>query len=295
MFYISGVQGNMFAVTDTKDGVTEQITGAQLSSYIQQGVKILGVNQTKFGTTVACKSTNVLNDFYKAVFSSLTKLHLLKKDDRDSSIEAIKKQALFYGLGEYMSDITIDLTHKSLVLKKLNKIITWNEEEKEAETINSIDVCDEKVVKLSELGIDAFSHMYLPIAEKKIPLLDLCKEVESITKGDFKYDKIRYIGITPGNKMFKFILDLGRFDTECYSVQFADYATFKKNFDKIKTAKVEKAWGFIPYIIAKERNGVNSPFVVVKMSKKPYTGEPATIYSKIKEKYKTLQDVYKGF
>jgi hypothetical protein len=81
-------------------------------------------------------------------------LHLFKQDDRESKIQAIKKQALFYGLGETINDITVDVTHHSLVLKKLNQIITWDTEEKKAETIKSIDVCDEKVVKLSELGID---------------------------------------------------------------------------------------------------------------------------------------------
>ena len=296
MYYISGVQNGMYSITDTKDGVTEQITDSQLKSYIQQGVRILGINKTKFGTVVACKSDNVLKDFYEATYSTLAKLHLFKQDDRESKIQAIKKQALFYGLGETINDITVDVTHHSLVLKKLNQIITWDTEEKKAETIKSIDVCDEKVVKLSELGIDAFKYMYLLVDDTKVSMLSLCEEVAEITRRAFRYENIKYIGVTPGNKMFKFVVSSYGDYSDCYSIQFADYATFLKNYDKIKTAKVEKAWGFIGYITAKKMQGKGSkPFVVIKMSKKPYEGRPDDIYRKLKDKYKTLQDVYKGF
>ena len=290
MFLVISRKGNLIGVLDTSDGVTEYFTEEQLRS-IRTKIDIGGISPSG---KIYCKSESVLTDFINEAQSLIARYLILKVDDKTREYENILNIARKYGLAEESKDISFDFKNKSLILHKLGIVVPY-ESADNLSIVTELDVCDKDVVKLSRLGSSAFDYITIYIGNYKYKLSYLL-DLLNLISVQLRYDNIFYIGITPSNKMFKVIL-LFKGQAICVSVKFDTLGVLRRDFHKIISAKVDSFGNFIEY--ARRYVASNKPdteAVITKVTVKSMTSWTSKeLYKRIKEKYKTLQDVYIGF
>lgn len=241
-----------------------------------------------------------LDEFKKIAELSVMKLFLLNGSNNylyQELVEGLAYTAQQLGLIENISQIKVDDKHKGIYFTNLGKIVTFDLEKMKTNSnvvtdMTDISVLDKNVAQLSKFGLDALEHMYLEIGDNRVTVADLLLFMERILNTSF--ERVYYIGITPSNKLFKLVVGTN-YSIECYSVAFGDEDTFmkKKHANKLLSSNSESA--YIRYV-----NGVGQglPFYCIKFSYKDYSrqlyGSAEQISSSLKEKYKTLRDVYLG-
>lgn len=274
MFFISAFKDNKYGVTDTRDRVTEWYSLEQLKEITARGIQIKGISAKGIPY---CKSDNILNDFMVSIKPRLAKLRLVGINDRSAITNDIINFAMECGIIAFKDHLVIDISNEKVLLKGYyNTILDYSDKQ----VIDKVDVCDKYVTKLSRLGIEAFNYITLSLKDGTIiTLADIVSKMCYLFS--FDASKIRYIGITPSNKMFKFFIGYDK--VVSVKVDTADYIISNK--DKILSIKTEQFFNFKSYI----RSFGNSPdrWGISKMSIKPYTN----MYG-LKQKYPTLHDVY---
>lgn len=290
MFLVISRKENLIGVLDTSDGVTEYFTEEQLR-LISTRIKIEGISSSG---KIYCKSESVLTDFINEAQSLISRYLILKVDDKAREYENILNIARKYGLAEEAKDISFDFKNKSLILHKLGIVVPY-ESADNLSIVTELDVCDKDVVKLSRLGSSAFDYITMYIGNNKYKLSYLL-DLLNLISVQLRYDNIFYIGITPSNKLFKVIL-LFKGQAVCVSVKFDTLGVLRRDLHKIISAKVDSFGNFIEY--ARRYAASNKPdteAVITKVTVKPIKSwDSKELYKRIKEKYKTLQDVYIGF
>lgn len=290
MFLVISRKENLIGVLDTSDGVTEYFTEEQLQ-LIRTKIKIGGISSSG---KIYCKSESVLTDFINEAQSLIARYLILKVDDKEKEYENILNIARKYGLAEEAKDISFDFKNKSLILHKLGIVVPY-ESADNLSIVTELDVCDKDVVKLSRLGSSAFDYITMYVGNYKYKLSYLL-DLLNLISVQLRYDNIFYIGITPSNKMFKIILISGA-KAICISAKFDTLGVLRRDLHKIISAKVDSFGNFIEY--ARRYAASNKPdteAVITKVTVKPMSSWTSKeLYKRVKEKYKTLQDVYIGF
>ena len=269
MFFISGYQNNLYGITDTSDGVTEWYSFQQVEQ-LYKSVNIGGCGINKLGQfSILCKSPNVFEEFIDRIKPTLAKLITMQVTSRKQQVEKIKQLAYNYGLisssYDAQNQLVIDLDNKSLLLKEFKYIYTW-ESDGTKNVITSKDVLDKDVTRLSNLGVEAFKFIYLELGGEKYTLYQLLNLLNEVT-GDFKIQNIKYVGITPSNKMFKNI----DYYSDCWSVSFNTIEYFNANHNSLITKKQkEDYWNSFREYASKcssRFSGLyNLPYAVTKVS-----------------------------
>lgn len=208
--------------------------------------------------------------------------------------QQLYKVAYDLGLVINQSQISVDAVNSGIFFSNLFRIVTFDVDKiqsntNEVMTLCDLDVLDKNVVQLSRFGIDALEHIYMMISGKKIYMKDLIVFMERMLRTNFS--QVLHIGITPSNKMFKFTIRDNFGDTKCCSVAFSDEETFCKKRSKLLSSNsLDNYFSYVNTV------GNGQPFYCTKFSYKSYsyslgtTGE--AVSRNLKQKYKTLRDVY---
>lgn len=293
MFLIISYKDGQYGVLDTTDGVTEYYTKEQLLKITKQ-VQIRGISPTG---EIYCKSDSVITDFINLASASIAKLMIMGIQDVSEENTKALNVARKLGLADDYKDLSFDYKRKSIIFHKLNLVVPY-EDANTFQTFTKLDVCDESVVKLSKLGIEAFKYITIEIGGRQYSLVYLL-DLLSLVSVQLRYENIWYIGITPSNKLFKIVFTSlsSPAGTICVSVKFDTLGELKRQYSKIIGQKVESYGTFRRYIrecVASKR--IDTDVVITKVTVKSIGGsDSAIIYRKLKDKYKTLQDVYVGF
>lgn len=309
MFYISCKDSMFYGVTDTEDNVTEMYTIELITKFIRYGFVIHGVNlkpdfknrMSKSGklyssfiknltpddVVIRCKSNNVLNDFVSTINPYLAKLKLLGVSDYNAKVKKIQDEAISFGIINNRNQLSIDINAQKLYIKSpmFNTFVDF----KSGETIDKVDACDKKVAELSKLGSEALRNITLKVTDDlSITMHDVIEEISIVDNYRYNPDDIIYIGITPSNRMLKVWLG-----SSIYSVKIDTVEKVRANKDKILGTKVEKVYGF-DYYIRSNYNSKSKKWMISKFTKKHIQtyGYAYEVVNKMKEKYKTLHDVY---
>lgn len=241
-----------------------------------------------------------LEEFKKSAELSVMKLFMLNGANNymyDELVNGLTYTAQQLGLIVNSTQLKVDDTHKGIYFTNLGKIVTFDLEKMKTNSnvvtdMTDISVLDKNVVQLSKFGLDALEHMYLEIGSNKVTVADLLLFIERIE--NISFEQVYYIGITPSNKLFKLIVGTV-YAVECYSVAFGDEDTFmtKKRANKLLSGNSENA--YVNYV---NSVGPGMPFYCTKFSYKDYSrqlyGSAEQMSRSLKNKYKTLRDVYFG-
>lgn len=292
MFLVISCKNGMYGVLDTSDGVTEYYTKEQLLGISKQ-VEIRGISPKG---DIYCKSESVITDFITLANAAITKLLLLGISDYNEEATKVLNVAKKFGLADDGKDLSFDYKRKSIIFHKLNLVVPY-ENADTFETYTKLDICDQNVVKLSELGIEAFKYIMMDIGGRQYSLLYLL-DLLSLVSVQLRYENIWYIGITPSNKLFKIVFTslTKPYGTICVSVKFDTLGELRRQYSKIISQKVESYGTFRRYIrecVASRKP--DTDVVITKVTVKSMSGSDSILYKKLKDKYKTLQDVYVGF
>lgn len=289
MFYCTGISKdyNNYLILDTDDNGVEKVSLLSLVRYIKQGIVIenlVRVN-SKFEFSSLDYINNLLNIFKEKSQNILTKLAILRKDE-DFGINELSKLAIKLGIIYKDERLRVDI-EKCVVIFPWQHCIYDFSKLGNSNKIESIDVCDKRVVELSRLGFEAFNFMTLNLGTKTSPnianLYDCFKELHDFDY-EFSEKHIKYIGITPSNKMFKVYMSF----SEIYSVQFCTLKELRSKFNKIKDLNTTSN-SLRNYMQRKLLSGNDNDVVMCKVSQKRYRKS----IDELKEKYTTLQDVYR--
>lgn len=293
MLYCTGMNANasMFLIQDTDDKGTEYIPRNMLLKYISQGAIIQNLYIDYYGGTNVTDVTyinNLLEEFKRKASTNLIKMGMLKKLDSEK-VNKVTEIAYKLGLIPAGFNLEIDVNGCKVALPFqgfiYNFSITEGVEDSER-IISVIDVCDPKVVELSHIGFQAFDFMTLNIGDKKNPIIvklsDCFNEIR-LYDDSFNNQEIKYIGITPSNKMFKIYFS----PWKIYSVQFTNGADLRENYAKIDKLGTTDGH-FSRYLYRKQYSAGVSDICIAKVSRKQYNLD----VKGLKAKYKTLQDVY---
>ena len=230
--------------------------------------------------------------------AGVTALKLLFVNNNKVVKEDLFKQlyqvAYDLGLVVHQNQISVDAVNSGIFFSNLFRIVTFDVDKiqtntNEVMTLCDLDVLDKNVIQLSRFGIDALEHIYLMINGNKIYMRNLIDFMEKMLETNFS--QVLYIGITPSNKMFKFTVKNKYGDTDCCSVAFSDEETFFKKRSKLLSSN--SLFGYNLYV---NSVGFGQLFYCTKFSYKSYsyalgtTGE--AVSRNLKQKYKTLRDVY---
>ena len=294
MFYIQGTDGVMYNLVDSVTGNQKMYSKQQIEEIVMQGKRIGGTVKNADGNVVIfCKSSNFLYDFATKVSVALAKLALIKKsEDAKEKKDYVEKIAKDYGVIDRGDTLKIDLGANTVLLPYQDMMMKYDAQGnfEFVTRTNMLSVTDNKVTEFSKLGVDAFNYIYLEIKGKKYTmkeLTDLLKRIDSF----FDPNRISYIGITPSNRMFKFMQSYG-YNNLIYSVKFGTVEDLRKEWPKIKTRQAEQSSGFYSYArrVANDASIDNSTVAVLKATKKEYDLDVSGLH----RKYTTIHDVYFG-
>ena len=200
------------------------------------------------------------------------------------------------GLVTNKNQMSVDYVHQGVLFGNLLKIVTFDSskvqtKENVVKSLDELSVLDENVVELSRYGLQALNCMYLEIGNNKVYVTELVKFMEAIMGTSF--DNVQYIGITPSNKLFKFVVTQG-YSKTCCSVAFSDWTTFSNKRKERKLLNSKSVRNYVTYVNNIGSN--NASFYCTKFSYKDYSdylsGNGESIGRYLKSKYKTLRDVY---
>lgn len=240
--------------------------------------------------------TEQLNKFKKSAELVALKLFLLNGStsyEYKDLFFRIADAAKVAGLILYSEQISVDDENKGIYFKNLGKIVTFDTDkiQTNSNTVTDLvdkDVLDADVAKLSRFGLAALEHMTLKIGSNVVTVADLLLFMEKMLSTDLSH--VMYIGITPSNRMFKFAVGT-KWNVDCYSVCFSDEETFVTKYNANKLINSKSVYDYRNYV----RNvSTGMPFYCIKFSYKDYSGFQSDIRSFLKNKYKTLHDVYIG-
>jgi hypothetical protein len=274
-----------FLIKDTDDNVTEYVSSDDLVKYIQSGVVISNLKLDGVWTlTDTSYIQKALEEFKRRSLRLLVKASLMHKDTNFKHAE-VDKIAEDLGLIPKGYRLAIDLNKCKVVFEFQGCIFDFSKDADISSKVTSIDVCDKKVLELSTLGYNAFNYMKLNLGTKASPnyvnLAECFNELRRFN-ADFDERYVKYIGITPSNRIFKVLTR--------YSIYSVKFCTLKELREKRR--KIEKlgttTWQLKDYIRDICSLPESSDCVAIeKVSYKEYM-----TYDLIKKKYKTLQDVY---
>ena len=294
MIYIQGTDGVNFNLVDSLTGKARSYTRKQIEEIVLQGKHIGGTTKTKEGKVIIyCQSNNFLYDFARKVSVTLSKLVLLKKvEDIEEQKHSVEKIAKDYGVIDKGDRLKIDIGAKTVLLPYQDMMMKYDDKGnfEFVTRTNMLSVTDNKVTEFSKLGVDAFNYIYLELKGTKYTmkqLTDLLTSVDSF----FNPNCISYIGITPSNRMFKF-MHKSAWNIIIYSVKFGTVEDLRKEWPKIRNRHAEQSTGFYRYAsnVANNTNIDNNDLAVLKATKKEYSLDVAGLH----QKYPTLHDVYFG-
>lgn len=294
MFYIQGTDGVMYNLVDSVTGNQKMYSKQQIEELVLQGKRIGGTSKNAEGNVIIyCKSNNFLYDFAKKVSATLAKLVLIKKvEDAKEKKEYVESIAKDFGVIDRGDTLKIDLGANTVLLPYQDMMMKYDAQgnfEFVTKT-NMLSVTDNKVTEFSKLGVDAFNYIYLEIKGKKYTmkeLTDLLKRIDSF----FDPNRISYIGITPSNRMFKFMQTQG-YTNVIYSVKFGTVEDLRKEWPKIRNRRAEQSSGFYNYasLVANDSSVNPNNVAVLKATKKEYDLDVRGLHAK----YTTIHDVYFG-
>lgn len=284
MYYISGCVNGLYKITDSKDNVTELYTKEQIYKMVTaMNLDIHGVSITSNRDLyIPCVSEDFLNDFAKAISRTVVQLRLA--GFKDNFNDEITKKAQHFGIVDEEQKLPLDLKNNAVILPIQNAMMQFDNKGNYSLVTrsNKINVLDSNVADYSKLGVKAFDYMYLEIGNKEYSMSELVHCIEGIYSY-FSREDIKYIGITPSNKMFKF--KIGYY---IYSVKFGTITELLKSRNKILSMKSEQPEPFLFYVSNISSSDNPNSLAVTKITIKAYHVSVA----KLKEKYKTLHDIY---
>lgn len=202
------------------------------------------------------------------------------------------------GLVKYKEQMSVDFVNHGIFFANLLKIVTFDANKVQNKTnivksVEETDVLAENVVELSRYGLQALNYIYMNIGKEKVYLVELIKFMEQMLNTNF--NKVMYIGITPSNKLFKFVVSTGHYSNICCSVAFSDWKTFNEKRLSNKLVNGKSISAYKSYCRVAQPN---NKFYCIKFSYKDYSnslyGDGERISRDLRAKYKTLRDVYIG-
>lgn len=294
MLYISGTDGVNYTLVDSDRHINSVCTGNQIIDLVKQGAKIGGVIMMPDGTpSILCKSQNFLYDFANSVIRSLATMTLMTKTTTVAAekkrVETIAKQ---YGVIDENDTLNIDVEHLSVLLPYQDMIMRFDGHGKYEfhQKNNMVNVMSKEAINYSRLGFEAFQYMYFERDGIKYTLKDATDLLYKVTKGQFRPNLIKYVGVTPSNYMFKFMFS----ESTIYSVQFDTMEKVKKFAKKEMNSSMSKGDGMYSYwrsICDSPDSYKDTDLGIRKCSLKAYNRTVEGLH----EKYPTLHDVYLAY
>ena len=307
MFVIIGNDTNAITMLDTTDKTVEKVKPADLQRAIKAGMQIRGLQAD--GTPL-CTTPDVFTEIADKLKGLIAMGTLLGVDGPALSNKA-RDIAEPYGLCDTADDVTVNAKAKTIYFKIMARVVSF-------ESNGTVNVSTATVgVKRRK---DIYSYGYR--AKEVAAIENAMNYVIVADKNANKDNIVRYIGETPGNNLYKFMI--GKY---VYSISvehsynvfspFKTYDTFG-NAAELNTAKqavIKKlvtgssAQGYEAYLIEKldtlEQKGkscanrsiyndaIKDDWIITKLSKKTIKAEnPKEGYRALKAKYSTLSDIY---
>ena len=281
MLKITGVKfsntgDDSYLILDTNDKVTQLITKRELLNGLKKGMIVGG----------ACISTNgelMLQDTYireaVGLFQKLVlpKIAMSKFLNKNDGIHNLAKQlGIIPTKGE---ELKVDFNRGTISLFYQRTTLSFDSQA--VQEVERHNITDDNILELTKQGYLSFSSIDIKIGDIVCTLKDCLDELDLVLKG-MNMERLHYIGITPSNMMFKI-----SYYGSIYSVKFDSFDKAKGNVDKILAMKTT-SYDFRYYLENKVKySSTKRKIVVTKISYK----RGLDIHD-IKQKYKTLQDVY---
>ena len=291
MLYISGNNGKEVNIVNTQTNQQRVCSIEQVREILIQGKRIGGAKlMSDKSVAILCQSPNFLHDFTKKILPTLATLALLSnKKDAASQISAIEDLAKEFGVIDLQDELKIDLKGQTILLPYQDMLIKFDKNGNYDIVNNTtmLNVTDPKVVSYSHLGFEAFKFMYLEVGGKRYTMVELTQLLHNVNNS-FNPSDIKYIGVTPSNRMFKFWLRNG----DIYSVQYNTIAKVREEAQKVKNISVSDYY-FKQYVTGLCNNTALDPngLAIIKVSFKDYSNKMYDV-ADLHAKYKTLQDVF---
>lgn len=240
---------------------------------------------------------DVFYSFCSKISSTVLRAKIAYHADVNTQIKKIKEMAVRYGVADTESDLSIDLDEHVVYFKTFKKVAVYKNDgtyEILADSNKGVDLRGkgynnaEMQAAGSLVGAKASTQMttvtFKKLGDKTYTVAQLFAELYCMDKR-FQADRIRYLGFTPSNYMFKVLVDGTMWSVTFGSLQDV-YEQRAKNIS-VRNSNIDSYWAAC---IADASEKKLHPIYVIKCSEK--SGSAYTCKSNLHAKYPTMRDLY---
>lgn len=303
MFIIVGIKKNQkkVGVIDTQDMQVDWVSFTRLQEALNKGMQVQGLAPDG---TILCQTEDVFNEIAEKLYNTCAKIHLLHIQQEQQIKQMFFNIAQPYGLAITPDDLSVSVAQAQIYFKICNRVCNFGDKSKVViQAATQGLTYDEDLLRMAGRGVTEYHNgisLYFGVDEEIQILVSELNKVLLTDKKANSSNKLYYIGYTPSNMVYKFIIG-----DYIYSLHLGRFSTSKYNYlrlNELKKKCIAKAspTGYESYLETRYnefyRNGGYSCFID-KLTKKSIKAlDVVKAYWDLKNKYGTLRDMYReGF